>query len=618
MVPPPALQGRRSFRFRRKIGSGAFGEVYLAEMITGGGFAKVVAVKVLKPEFLDETDIVSRMRDEARLLGHLRHPAIVQADDLLMLGGRVAIVMEYVPGANLLWLIHPRQNPDPLPPAVLAAIIGRVAEALDAAWSRPSTLTGQPLRVLHRDIKPSNIRITPDGEVKVLDFGVARSDALERETSTHNQLIGSLTFLAPEVFLSQPVLPATDIYALGVTFFESIARSRFGRCGLSPEYHQERLTARLQTLELDAWGPSAEQIRGLLAGMLAFEPLRRPTSASLVHFCAQICRSLPGPELRDWARDNVERLAGQTKQELEGELVGTTLDEESSQRQTINLSTHATLQPEDEPTQAGGEAGGRRRAVLLAALVLLALLVPALLALGAGLAWYSSMQRPLAVTSQQALAPAQVPPVSPALVPRVADPAPEGDASSSSPAPPASAPSVAAALPPVPSPGLAAAPTPAPAPVEPSTPRKEASAATVSATAAPSVPPPAPARVQAAPPAPTAASGKEAVTSQDDDKPTTGDALQVEVSASRRALRNSQYFATITTGMTGCDVTVFWRTEGQAAWDQAGLAGAGPAYSWTLDVTAEHRPAIQYYVTVTACGVGGVGSATQPNRISVL
>ncbi len=610
MAPPPTATGRRSFRFRHKIGSGAFGEVYLAEMISSGGFAKVVAVKVLKPEFLDEADIVGRMRDEGRLLGHLRHPAIVQADDLIMLGGRVAIVMEYVPGANLLWLIHPRQNPDPLPPAVLSAIICRVAEALEAAWSRPSTLTGLPLRVLHRDIKPSNIRITPDGEVKVLDFGVARSDALERETSTHNQLIGSLTFLAPEVFLSHPVLPATDIYALGVTFYESIARTRFGRCGLSPDYHQDLLQERLRALDLSNWGACAEPVRGLLGEMLAFEPVQRPTAGGVATFCARSCRALAGPDLRDWARENVERVAGGVKLDPKGALVGATLDEDSSQRSVLGGVSAPTIPP-DGITELGSGSGDRAdrrrsRGLLLAMVMLLFLLVPALVAVGVGVAWYMDTRVPPAVRSRPVPEPV-VAPLDPATLP--AEPVVQA-------LPVAEAPVVE------PEPRVDPEPRVAPQPRVETQPRAEPqprvepqprSQAEVRVTPAPEVAarPPAPAPVEDEAPA-VALVIQEAVELSQQDR------LSVEVSAPRRSLRNSTLHATVNTGLAGCDVTVHWKTEGLTAWEQASLGGPGPVFSWSLDVTGQHRPAILFYVNVTGCGEGGAGSASEPLSIAVL
>jgi tRNA A-37 threonylcarbamoyl transferase component Bud32 len=618
--PPPS---RRSFRFREKIGSGAFGEVYLAELITGGGFAKVVAVKVLKPEFLEETDIVSRMRDEARLLGHLRHPAIVQADDLLMLGGRVAIVMEYVPGVNLLSLIHPKRNPLPPPPGVLCAILGRVAEALEAAWSRPSALTGEPLRVLHRDIKPSNIRVTPDGEVKVLDFGVARSDALERETSTHNQLIGSLTFLAPEVFLSHPVLPATDVYALGVTFYESIARSRFGRCGLSAEYHHELLAERLAALDLTDWGGCAEPARQLLGEMLAFEPIHRPTAAGVARSCAGWCRAMSGAELRDWAGEHVVRVAAATKGDPDGELVGLTLDEDSSHRSMV-IGAPPGSHPGDGLDEDEDTAVERpKRGIWLAVLLVILLVVPAVVAVGAGVAWYLDARPPVA-RSVPAPAPAGDPAgpevsTSSRVEPRPPERSVPGQEAPSladawspdpavEPAPEPTAPRAPSALEPA-APEHAPAPQPRPqaTPAQEPSPRRSPPQGSL----APEAP------VEQAPPTPRPSSEPVAVA----EPAAVGDAggtLSLKVNVPRRSLRNSQLAATVDTGVTGCEVTMSWKTEGLQGWESVGLSGSGPVYSWSLDVTGQHRPAILYYVTVTGCGEGGAHSAGAPGRIAVL
>ncbi|MFH1464194.1 MAG: serine/threonine-protein kinase [Pseudomonadota bacterium] len=582
MAPPPSSSGRRSFRFRRRIGQGAFGEVYLAELVTGGGFSKVVAVKLLKPEFSDEREIVGRMRDEARLLGHLHHPAIIQADDLVMLGGRVAIVMEYVPGANLLSLIMPRINPDPIPPAALVAIIGRVAEALEAAWSRPSTLTGQPLRVLHRDIKPSNIRITPDGEVKVLDFGVARADAMERETTTHNQLVGSLTFLAPEVFLCHPVLPATDVYALGVSFFESLARSRFGRCGLTPEKQHEQVARRVGELDLSTWGECANPMRALLSDMLAFEPVRRPTAAHVARTCLQACRQLPGPELKAWAHETVERVAAAEQIDPNGELVGATLDEDSSH----DAGTSTWAADPDDVTEPGGLPVPAQRRWLLLVVLLLLVVIPALAALGAGIAWLVDHRR-------EATSPGEVP---------VGQ-----DVGSVRPAPPVVAPAPVVAPEPEPAPQPEALPEPVPAPPPVAAPVVTEQPAPV----AKEKPAPAPVvKEKPAPaPAPTAAPGTAQAGS------TQPAALTVD--GPRRALRNSPMGVIVRLDAPECRPVIHWKVEGQPDWHVKPLQGAGPVWTWSVEVTGEHRPALLYYVTAEPCGAGE-GSAAAPLRVVVL
>src|SRR5690606_24343757 len=114
----------------------------------------------------------------------------------------------------------------------------------------------RPLRLVHRDIKPSNIRVGVHGGVKLLDFGIARADSLEREARTQTDLlVGSPSFMAPERFLDPAVHPASDVFALGATLYEGLARRRFygelevpGIAGLaiSPERYEAWLAERLR------------------------------------------------------------------------------------------------------------------------------------------------------------------------------------------------------------------------------------------------------------------------------------------------------------------------------------------------------------------------------------
>ncbi len=322
----------RQFQFVRCIGTGGFGEVYLAEMSTSSGFTKMVAVKLLKDSVENNPNVAQRMRDEARLLGMLRHRTIVRADDLISLSGRIAVIMEYVPGCNLTAAMDPGRNPEVFPPKVVLSIIQNVANALDVAYHRPSPVTGEPLEVLHRDIKPGNIRLTPDGEVKVLDFGIARSENIDREAHTTEYQLGSLNYMAPELLSGGVASPASDVYSLGVTFYECIARDRFGWAGECDDLHTGKLTKRLADLEMGPSGEHAEEVLTLLREMMGFDPETRPQPAEVVKRARALSDSLPGDTIEDWAKVSISALkdsevAGEGES---GDLTGKVLFEEVS------------------------------------------------------------------------------------------------------------------------------------------------------------------------------------------------------------------------------------------------------------------------------------------------
>jgi len=340
-------------------------------MNTGGGFTKPVAIKLLRPDFAQDKEIFKRLEDEARLLGQLRHPNIVQADDLIFLGGRLAMVMEYVPGANLNWVINPKLNPHTIPPRITLQIIRRIADALAAAWSRPTTLTNEPLRVLHRDIKPSNVRVTADGEVKVLDFGVARVEAFQQgDADEAGVRVGSRPYMAPESLLDNPVGPTTDVYSLGVLLYETAARLRFGRCGLEYAQHRAEVDARINRAIFKGFdGEHKTELIAILREMTAFEPEVRPDAVAVVERLRAMERRIDGPSLDEWCPKVIPDVAENHTDPEDGELVGQTLSvepvtstessveaAENFGRPAVTLSapTEEVENDEDEITEMGG------------------------------------------------------------------------------------------------------------------------------------------------------------------------------------------------------------------------------------------------------------------------
>jgi serine/threonine-protein kinase len=311
------MEAGRKYKIHEALGKGGFGTVYRGELIGAGGFTKAVAVKVLNREVAATDDVARRLRDEARLLGLLQHRSIVGVDGLVDLGGRWAVIMEYVDGADLGACL----SEAPVPPGPALQIIQEVAAGLHAAWSRPGP-DGQPLRLLHRDIKPGNIRITPLGEVKILDFGIARADFDGRESETRSMRYGSLPYMAPERLdlVDGEDSHAGDVYALGVTLYEALTGQPFGKASLKPETHQKRIDKALEVLRARVDNP---ELAALLQDTLAFDAGSRPTARDLEKRARHIARNLDA-DLIDWAQSAVPAARARAKtfsDELSGSLV---------------------------------------------------------------------------------------------------------------------------------------------------------------------------------------------------------------------------------------------------------------------------------------------------------
>ncbi len=311
----------RSFAIEDCLGRGGFGEVYRARMTQPGGLTTTVAVKVLLPGLAGGSQPVDRLRDEGRLLAALDHPAILKVVDVVELEGRVALIAEYVPGQDLHRCCA---EPGPMGTRALVQAIGEVASALHAAWSAPSPETGEPLHLLHRDVKPSNIRVGRHGEVKLLDFGIARTDAMRRDahTATH-AIVGSLPYMAPERFAGPAPGPAADVYGLGCCLYQGVV-GEVPFPGLdTPQafglaFDRDRFAARLHE-SLDRLHPDA--VRRLVADCLAHDPAARPTARELTERCEALAGLLRGPTLKAWARAR----SWPADRPVEGPLAGRTL-----------------------------------------------------------------------------------------------------------------------------------------------------------------------------------------------------------------------------------------------------------------------------------------------------
>ena len=207
------------FRVLAKWGTGGMADVYLARQGRRGGFDKLVALKVLREHIAEDPEFRAMFMEEVRTAALLNHPAIVQTFDSGQLGSRLYMVMEFFNGESLVRFARVvRREEGAFPAPLAAAIVKEVAEALHYAHTLRD-LSGVPLELVHRDVSPSNVLISPEGRVKLLDFGIAKF-ATQVDSTRAGILKGKYAYMAPEQIAGEPVDHRTDIYALGVTLWQ--------------------------------------------------------------------------------------------------------------------------------------------------------------------------------------------------------------------------------------------------------------------------------------------------------------------------------------------------------------------------------------------------------------
>ncbi|HEX7147850.1 MAG TPA: RodZ domain-containing protein [Actinomycetota bacterium] len=262
MAEPVALGPQGRYRLVRRIATGGMGEVWQADDTVLG---RRVALKVLVEELAADDRATRRFVREARATARLAHPNVARVFDFGRDGGAPFLVMELLEGETL----AARLASGPLGPAEAARVAAAVADALEAAHR---------LGIVHRDVKPSNVMLTRDGEVKVLDFGIAAA-ADETHSTTGSGLYATVAYVSPERVAGEPATPASDVYSLGAVLYELL-------CGRPPFSGQSpALVARahlhdqpVPVRQLAPWVPA--RLAEACQAALAKDPARRPSSAA--------------------------------------------------------------------------------------------------------------------------------------------------------------------------------------------------------------------------------------------------------------------------------------------------------------------------------------------------
>ena len=242
-----------------RIAIGGMGEVWKANDSVIG---RTVAIKILKDEYMGDSGFRERFRAEARHAALVNHEGIANVFDYGEEEGSAYLVMELVPGEALSSILEREKI---LPATRVLSIVSQTASALHAAHQAG---------LVHRDIKPGNLLITPDGSVKITDFGIARLADQVPLTAT-GQVMGTVQYLAPEQAGGKPASPATDVYSLGIVAYEALAGKRpfRGESQVAIAMAQIKETPP----ELPSSIPSA--VRALVMSCMAKKPEGRPASA---------------------------------------------------------------------------------------------------------------------------------------------------------------------------------------------------------------------------------------------------------------------------------------------------------------------------------------------------
>jgi serine/threonine protein kinase len=206
-----------------EIARGGMGIVYIAAAQGPAGFSKLVALKELKPDLVQDSDFLTMFLEEARLAARLSHPNIVQTNDVNEFEGRHFIAMEYLDGRSFYRVLRRFAALGGYPQRMALSALRDVLSALDYAHELRD-FNGSPMGFVHRDISPHNIFITFDGHTKVIDFGIAKARDSSLETKT-GVLKGRASYMAPEQ-LTRRADRRTDIFSVGAILFEIITGRR--------------------------------------------------------------------------------------------------------------------------------------------------------------------------------------------------------------------------------------------------------------------------------------------------------------------------------------------------------------------------------------------------------
>ncbi len=308
-APEPPLTPASSYRIVKKLASGGMGEIYLARLKRDAGFEKELVLKKLLPIYAQNQSFVRMFLNEARLASKLNHSNIIQIFDLGKLDDSYFIAMEYLSGENLSDILDEvKSRRQRIPPSAVVEMIAQMLRGLDYAH-RKTDSDGTKLHIVHRDISPKNLLVSFEGELKIIDFGLAKATLYDNKTDA-GTLKGSYSYMSPEQISGKPLDFRTDLFSAACVAFELFTLEKLfpSRLGLKPMF--EKIAAGDISCVVDGedlWNRVPEAAREPLRKALAYhvEDRYSSTSAMLEAFeqlrVSKACGE--GPALKTWMED---------------------------------------------------------------------------------------------------------------------------------------------------------------------------------------------------------------------------------------------------------------------------------------------------------------------------
>ncbi len=373
MRPTQGVTFGGRYELESRIAIGGMGEVWEA---TDHVIGRTVAIKILKDEYMGDPGFLERFRAEARHAALVNHEGIASVFDYGEENGSAFLVMELVPGEALSTIL---ERDGSLSTDKTLDIVAQTASALQAAHAAG---------LVHRDIKPGNLLITPDGRVKITDFGIARIADQVPLTAT-GQVMGTVQYLSPEQASGHPASPATDIYSLGIVAYECLA----GKRPFTGESQVAIAMAQINEQPPPLPPTVPQPVQNLVMAMIAKKPEERPGSAAAVARAATALR-----------RGDVAAAAAAVPAVAGGAVVA----DQVTQLLTPAAQTAAAtrLLPAD-PAPAPAEAEPKKRSPWTWPLI--ALIVLLVLVLGGTIWALVSNQQPAPVTTTTSTTPSPTP-----------------------------------------------------------------------------------------------------------------------------------------------------------------------------------------------------------------